>query len=67
MYEFWYNYVKSKYEEKAKLCYIDTEGLIICIKTEGIYSDIAEDVETRFGTSNYTDCYQKKKRNKAPA
>ena len=24
MYEFWYDYVKSKYSEKAKLCYMDT-------------------------------------------
>ena len=25
MYEFWYDYVKLKYGEKAKLCYMDTE------------------------------------------
>ena len=24
MYEFWYDYVNPKYEEKAKLCYMDT-------------------------------------------
>ena len=32
MYEFWYNYVKSKYEEKVKLCYMDTDSFIIYIK-----------------------------------
>ena len=25
MYEFWYDYVKPKYDEKAKLCYMDTD------------------------------------------
>ena len=25
MYEFWYDYVKRKYGEKLKLCYIDTD------------------------------------------
>ena len=24
MYEFWYDYVRPKYGEKAKLCYMDT-------------------------------------------
>ena len=24
MYEFWYDYVKPKYDEKAKLCYMVT-------------------------------------------
>ena len=26
MYEFWYDYVKRKYDEKAKLCYMDTSS-----------------------------------------
>ena len=46
-------YVKPKYREKAKLCYMDTDSFIVFIKTEDIYKDIGEDVETRFDTSNY--------------
>ena len=53
MYEFWYDYVKQKYCEKEKLCYMDTGSFIAYIKTEYIYQNIAEDVETRFETSNY--------------
>ena len=51
--EFWYDYIKPKHGEKAKLCYMDTGSFIFYIKTEEIYSDIAKDVETRFDTSNY--------------
>ena len=54
MYEFWYDYVKSKYGENAKLCYMDTGSFVFYIKTEDIYSHIAKDVETRFNTSNWT-------------
>ena len=50
MYEFWYDYVEPKYEEKSKLYYV---GTIVCIKTEDIYVDIAKDVETRFDTSKF--------------
>ena len=50
MYEFWYDYVKPKYGENVKLCYIDTGSFIIHVKTNDIYKDIAEDVETRFDT-----------------
>ena len=53
MYEFWYDYVKPKYGEKVKLCYMDTDSFIVYIKTDDIYKDIAEDVETRFDTLNH--------------
>ena len=48
MYEFWYDYVKPKYGEKAKLCFMDTDSFIVYIKTNDIYKDIAEDVKTKF-------------------
>ena len=53
MYESWYDYVKPKYGEKVKLCYMDTDSLIVNVRTDDIYKDIADDVETRFDTSNY--------------
>ena len=57
MYEFWYDYIKPKYQEtmkvSKKLCYMDTDSFIIYIKTEGFYEDIANDIEKWFDTSNY--------------
>ena len=32
---------------------MDTGSYTVCIKTDDIYKDIAENVETRFDTSNY--------------
>ena len=43
MYEFQYDYVKPKYSEKAKICYVDTDSFIVHVKTEDVYKDIAED------------------------
>ena len=42
MCEFWYDFVKPKYDEKAKLF------VIIYIKTIDNYKDNAEDIETRY-------------------
>ena len=53
MHEFWYDYIKLKYEDNAKLCYMDTESFIINIKTEDYYEDITDDVKKRLDTSNY--------------
>ena len=44
MNEFCHSYVKPKYGEKAKLCYIATGSLIIYIRKEEIYVDIVKDV-----------------------
>ena len=32
--KFWYDYIKPKSQDRAKLCYMDTDRFIIHIKTE---------------------------------
>ena len=51
MYEFWYDYMKPKYDDNVKLCYMDTDSFIMNIKTEDFYKDVANGVEKRFDTS----------------
>ena len=53
MYRFWYDYMKPKYGDHVKLCYMDTDSFIMHIKTEDFYKDVADDVEKRLDTSNY--------------
>ena len=53
MYEFCYDYMKPKYGNRVKLCYMDTDSFVMNIKTNDFYKDIANDVEKRFDTSNY--------------
>ena len=53
MYEFWYDYMKPKYGNRVKLCYMDTDSFIMNIKTNDFHKDVANDVEKRFDTSNY--------------
>ena len=43
MYQFWYDYVKPKCQDKAKLCYMDTDSFIVHIKTEDFCEDIVDD------------------------
>ena len=51
--KFWYDYIKPKSQDRAKLCYMDTDRFIIHIKTEDFYKDIANDVQKWFDTSYY--------------
>ena len=53
MCEFLYDYVKPKYDENAKLCYMDTDSFIVHVKIDDICKDIAQDVETRFDSSRF--------------
>lgn len=55
MYEFHYDYMKPKYGNKVKLCYMDTDSLVYHIKTDDFYKDIAHDVESGFDTSGYDE------------
>ena len=53
MYEFHYDYIKPKYNDRVSLLYTDTDSLVYEIETEDFYKDISADVMDRFDTSNY--------------
>ena len=59
MYEFWYDYIKPKYSDNARLCYMDTDSFVNYIKAEDFYKDIADDVKRWFDTSNYDEADKK--------
>ena len=43
LYDFQYNYVKRRYNNKAKLLFTDTDGLCYEIETKDIYNELWED------------------------
>ena len=49
MYEFWYDYMKKKYGDMVKLCYMDTDSVIMNINTKDFYKDIARDIAQVIG------------------
>ena len=53
MFEFWYDYLKSMYGDKIRLCYTDTDSFIMHIKSDDFYRDISANVDKWFDTSNF--------------
>ena len=45
MYEFWYDYMKPKYNDNVKLCYMDTDSFVMNIKTNDFYKEITSATE----------------------
>ena len=41
MYEFHYDYIKNRYDNKSKLLFTDTDSLMWEIKTEDVYEDFS--------------------------
>ena len=42
MYEFWYDYMKPKYGDNVKLCYMDTDSFIMYIKQKFFFIKILQ-------------------------
>ena len=56
IYDFHYKYVKQKWKE-AQLCFTDTDSLLYEIETENLFVDIAEDVDAKFDTSDFSETH----------
>ncbi|XP_068756169.1 uncharacterized protein [Montipora capricornis] len=52
LYDFHYNYIKNKYEHKAKLLLTDTDSLTYEIESEDVYRDFWNDKD-KFDNSDY--------------
>ena len=55
MYEIWQDHIKPKYQNNAKICYMDPDSFIIHIKTKDFSKDIAHDPEKWYDASNYSE------------
>ena len=66
MYEYWYDYVKPKYREKANICYMDTDSFIVCVKLDGTIDKFQKTLEQDLALQNMnqTDYYLKEKNRK---
>ena len=45
MYIFWYDYIKPKYQNNSKICYMDKDSFVLHIQYKGVYKDISDDIE----------------------
>ena len=54
MYDFHYNYIKTKYGDKAKLLFTDTDSLTYEIEADDVYLDFWNDKD-RFDNSDYPE------------
>ena len=52
MYDFYYNYLKQKYQDKLQLQMTDTDSLLFWCQTDDIYKDMSEN-PLYFDTSDY--------------
>ena len=55
MFDFHYNYIRKKYDNKAQLLFTDTNSLMYLIQTDDFYHDIKQDIKKKFDTSDYLE------------
>ena len=54
MYDFYYNVLKKKYEDRVDLHFTDTDSLCISVNTKDVYMDMLE-MQEEFDYSDYLD------------
>ena len=54
MFDFHYNTVKAKYNDRAKLLFTDTDSLMYHVQTDDLYQDVKNDTELYQNMSNGT-------------
>jgi len=52
MYQFYYGYLKTKYQDQCSLLFTDTDSLCCKIQTQDLYRDMGENLNL-FDTSNF--------------
>ena len=55
MYDFFYNNIKLKYGDRARLQMTDTDSFFLEIQTDNWYDDIRDEVKTLYDTSAYPE------------
>nr|XP_022910638.1 uncharacterized protein LOC111421694 [Onthophagus taurus] len=53
MYNFFYGFLKPKYGEGIRLCYMDTDSFTVLINSNDVYTDVKLNLN-KFDTSNYS-------------
>lgn len=56
MYDFWYNYIKKKYENSTQLQMTDTDSVLFSFETKDIYEDMKAAMDY-FDTSGYPETH----------
>ena len=52
MYDFHYNVIGKRYQNRAELCFTDTDSLLYHIQTDDIFADMAKDID-KYDTSDF--------------
>ncbi|GJQ82404.1 hypothetical protein Trydic_g11820 [Trypoxylus dichotomus] len=55
IYDFHYSYMRSRFGDRARICYTDTDSLIYEVHCDDLYETIRLDAKECFDTSNYPD------------
>ena len=52
MFDFYYGHLKALYTDSIQMCYTDTDSVIVHIKTDDVYADMANHLD-KYDISNY--------------